>query len=385
MLRPSIGKLRQNASAIAVVCALLCAGAAVGCQAAVAHFDYGGNWTAFFRTGSYAPLPPADARKNFYRFPSGGYDGQYYRLIARDPLLLHATAVYVNSPRLRYGRILLPALAWLMALGRPAAVTYTYFAAVILFLGLGAYWLSRYAVLAGRSAWWGAAFLFVPAAFISVDRLTVDIALAALTIGFALYWRAGPLWKLYLLLVFAPLAKETGILLLAAYCLHALFGKRWARAAAMGSAAIPAAIWGLYVRLHAPAFPSEWIRIPFQAAMEAMLHPERYPLRKWFVTPLEYLAWMGLLLAIAMAIGRVKRGNPLSLAAFLFAVLAATINFTVWVEVEAFGRVFTPLLILLPLEWPAGWSLVPLLAVLPRAAVYPLSESASAIRALLPH
>jgi hypothetical protein len=80
-----------------------------------------------------------------------------------------------------------------------------------------------------------------------------------------------------------------------------------------------------------------------------------------------------------------KRNNPLSLAAFLFAVLAATINFTVWEEAESFGRVFTPLLILLPLEWPAGWSLVPLLAVLPRAAVYPLSETAGVIRALLPH
>ena len=385
MLRPSIGKLRQNTSVIALVCALLVCGAAVGWQAAVAHFDYGGNWTAFFRIGTYAPLPPAEEGENFYRFPSGGYDGQYYRLIARDPLLLHDTSSYINAPRLRYSRILVPALAWIAALGRPAAVTRTYFAVVILFLGLGAYWLSRYAVLAGRSAWWGAAFLLVPAALISIDRLTVDIALAALTIGFALYWRGGPLWKLYLVLLFATLAKETGVLLLAAYCFHAIFGKHWVRAAAMGSAGIPAAIWCIYVRLHAPVSAATWIRIPFQAAIQAMLHPEYYPLRKWFVTPLEYLAWMGLLVAIAMAIGRLKRNNPLSLAGFLFAVLAATVNFSVWQEVEAFGRVFTPLLILLPLEWPAGWSLVPLLAVLPRAAVYPLSETAGVIRALLPH
>lgn len=384
MLVSSIRKLRQNASAVAIVCALLCGGAALGWQAAVADFDYGGNWTAFFRTGLHAPLPPAE-RENLYRFPSGGYDGQYYRLIGQDPLLLHGASGYVSAPSLRYGRILLPALAFLMALGRPAAVTYTYFAVVILFLGLGAYWLSRYAVLAGRSPWWGVTFLFVPAAFISIDRLTVDIALAALTIGFALYWRAGPLWKLYLVLLFAPLAKETGVLLLAAYCLYAIFGKHWARAAAMGSAGIPAAIWFLYVRLRAPDVPGNWFSIPFRAASEAMLHPERYPLRKWFVTPLEYLAWMGLLLAIAMAIGRLKRNNPLCLAAFLFALLAVTINFSVWEEVESFGRVFTPLLILLPLEWPARWSLVPLLAVLPRAAVYPLSETAGVFRSLLPH
>jgi hypothetical protein len=384
VLAPSNGKLRQNAFAIAIVCALLCGGAAVAWHAAVAHFDYAGNWTAFFRTGLHAPLPSAGEGENLYRFPSGGYDGQYYRLIGQDPLLLRGISRYVDSPRLRYGRILLPALAFLMALGRPAAVTYTYFAAVILFLGLGAYWLSRYAVLAGSSPWWGVTFLFVPAAFISIDRLTVDIALAALTIGFALYWRAGSLSKLYLVLLFAPLAKETGVLLLAAYCLYAIFGKHWVRAAAMATAGIPAAVWCLYVRLRAPAVPSAWFSIPFRAAIEAMLRPERYPLRKWFVTPLDYLAWMGLLLAIAMAIGRLKRNNPLCLAAFLFAVLAATIDFSVWEEVEAFGRVFTPLLILLPLEWPVPWSLVPLLALLPRAAVYPLSETAGVFRALLP-
>ena len=103
----------------------------------------------------------------------------------------------------------------------------------ILFLGLGAYWLSRYAMLTGRSPGWGVAFFFVPGAFLSLDRLTVDIALAAFTVGFALYWRTGPLWKLYLVLLFAPLAKETGFLLLAAYCLYAVLRRHWSRAAAM--------------------------------------------------------------------------------------------------------------------------------------------------------
>ncbi|MGO9230792.1 MAG: hypothetical protein ACLQKA_16495 [Bryobacteraceae bacterium] len=385
MLELPIVKLRGNASAIAVACALLCCVAAAGWQAAVARFDYGGNWTAFFRTGSLAPLPPAAAHESLYRFQSGGYDGQYYHLIAQDPLLLHGTVRYIDHPRLRYRRILLPALAWLTAFGRPATATYTYIAMVILFLGLGAYWLSRYAVLVGRSPWWGMAFFLVPAAFLSLDRLTVDIALAALTIGFALYWRSGPLWKLYLVLVLAPLARETGFLLLAAYCLHAVFERHWSRAAAMASAGIPAATWFLYVQRQTPDRPEAWLQIPFQAAMEVMLHPERYPLRKWFITPLEYLAWMGLILAIAMAIGRCKRDNPLCLAAFFFAVFAATINFTVWDEAEAFGRVFTPLLVLLPLAQPDRWSLLPLLAILPRALTYPTSETVGVFRALLRH
>jgi hypothetical protein len=66
-------------------------------------------------------------------------------------------------------------------------------------------------------------------------------------------------------------------------------------------------------------------------------------------------------------------------------VLAATINFGVWEEVEAFGRTFTPLLLLLPLARANRWSMVPLLALIPRASTLPISETAGIARALLPH
>ena len=116
-----------------------------------------------------------------------------------------------------------------------------------------------------------------------------------------------------------------------------------------------------------------------------MFHPEHYPSRKWFITPFDYLAWLGLLLAIAMAIVRWKNDNPLCIAACFFALLAIVINFTVWSEVEAFGRVFTPLFLLLPLAQPRLGSLVPLLALLPRASTLPAAETAGVVRALLRH
>ncbi len=179
---------------------------------------------------------------------TGGYDGQYYRLIAEDPLLLRHTADFIDGPRLRYRRILVPALAYIGAMGRPLYVNPAYITVVILFLGAGAYWLSLYAGVIGRSRWWGLAFILVPAAFLSIDRLTVDIALAALTIAFALYWKTGQIRPLYVVLLFAPLARETGFLLLAAYVLYELFQKRWTTAAVMSTAGIPAMLWFLYVQ-----------------------------------------------------------------------------------------------------------------------------------------
>jgi hypothetical protein len=343
----------------------------------IAALDYAGNWTAFYRTGSHIRLP-ADAQVYVGEASNGGgYDGQYYRLIAQDPWMLHGSASYIDSPRLRYRRILVPAMAWLAALGSPAAATYTFIPVVMLFLSLGSYWLSRYAGAIGQSPWWGLAFLFSPAAFLSLDRLCVDIALAALTVAFALYWKEVP--KLYLVLMLATLAKETGFLLLGGYCLYTLFQRQWSKMLVMSTAGIPAALWFLYVQRHTSDYATAWIQLPFSAVLTGMLHPGLYTLRPWYITPLDYLAWVGMLLAIALAAIRWRKDDPLSRAALLFAVLAAVIDFNVWQEVEGFGRAFTPLLLLLPLAWPSRWALLPVLLMLPRAMVFPLSETVRAL------
>jgi hypothetical protein len=367
--------------AIAIFCALLSCAGALAWMGAIAHFDYGGNWTAFYRTGSGIRLPPIATQENVYLLQgagSGGYDGQYYRLIAQDPLIRHGTARFIDAPRLRYRRILVPALAWVSALGNPKRATYTYIAIVIVFLGLGTYWLSSYAARVRLSPWWGLAFLLAPAAFLSIDRLTVDIALAALTVAFALYWQDGPVWKLYLVLLFAPLAKETGIFYLAAYCLYVVFQRRAVHGLCMATAGIPAVVWFLYVQFHTANYGTAWIELPFQAVLQAMFHPELYASRKRFVVPLDYLAWFGMILAIAMALRCWKNNNPLTQAAVFFAALAATIDLNVWQEVEGFGRAFTPLLILLPMVRSNRLSLLPLLLMLPRAVVFPVSETFSA-------
>jgi hypothetical protein len=369
----------------AILCALIACAASAVWMAAVVRFDYAGNWTAFYRTGAGIHLPARSAGENLYLLrgaASGGYDGQYYRLIAQDPGLTHGTDRFIDAPRLRYRRILVPALAWFAALGDPTRSTYTYIPVVLTFLGLGAYWLSRYAARCGLNPWCGLAFVLAPAAFISIDRLTVDIALAALTVAFALYWDAAPLWKLYLVLLFAPLSKETGIFFIGAYCLYALTERLWTRAFVIATAAVPSALWFLYVQSRTARDATAWIRLPFQSVFEAMFHPELLPGRPWYIVPLDYLSWIGLVLAILLAFFRWRSTNPLPLAAVMYAVLAASIDFNVWQEVEGFGRAFTPLLILLPFTRRDWISLCPLLFLLPRALVFPFSETMHMFAAL---
>ena len=90
-------------------------------------------------------------------------------------------------PPLRYRRILVPALAWALALGRDSAIHAAYLAVILGFVFLGVYWLARAIESRGRHPAWGLMFVIMPASLVSMDRMTVDVALAALTAGFVLY------------------------------------------------------------------------------------------------------------------------------------------------------------------------------------------------------
>jgi hypothetical protein len=181
-------------------------------QAAFVEFKFGGNWTALFLSGDQFPLPPSLAGDGVYRFPgSHGYDGQFYHFIAHDPLLLTDAVNYVDSPELRWRRILVPGLAHILALGQPGWIDSAYVAVALAAIFLGVYWLAGFSRLHDLPAYFGLAFLAVPAVLVAIERMTVDVALAALAVGFIYYGREGPMWAFYTMLMLAPLARETGL------------------------------------------------------------------------------------------------------------------------------------------------------------------------------
>jgi hypothetical protein len=213
-----------------VLCAL--AGALLaGCwQAATVHFNYGGNWTALFCTGSFFPTPPGLAAGTYTFKGSNGYDGQFYRYVAHDPWLQKGWSKYRDQPLLRRSRIVVPALAWILAGGQDPCIDAAYIAVVLLCIGLGIYWLARYLTSLHLNPAWALVFLLIPGTLISIDRLTIDIALIALTVARVWYIRSDSPVRLYVVLVLAGLTRETGLLLAGARCVHALRERRWRKA-----------------------------------------------------------------------------------------------------------------------------------------------------------
>lgn len=341
------------------------------------HFNYGGNWTALYCTGDGHPPPPELAAEKIYVFAgTGGFDGQFYHYLAHDPWLRQGLWKHIEAPRYRCRRILVPALAFLAAAGQSRLVDPAYLAVTLAFIFLGAYWVGRFL---GRPGW-GLAFLGVPSVLVSIDRLTVDAALATLCVGFLVYAREGPPWKLYVVLVAAGLARETGLLLMAACCGAALLRKQWRRALTFATAALPTLAWTAYVHLRLPAGGGGvslcWI--PLYGAGHRLLHPPAYPLTASVALAahaLDYLAVAGILLAVAVAV-RLAWKRPLTereLAPLLFVLPVLFLaSGDPWEAVYSFGRTLAPLPLLLALDglrgrrWPA---LLPVAMVTPRVVL----------------
>lgn len=345
-------------------------------QFATVNANYGGNWTALYYTGALRPVPPALDGEHIYTFPgSYGFDGQLYHYIAHDPFFQRGFDPYVDEPRLRYGRILVPALAYLLAGGRQEWVDPAYMAVCLVFLGLGVYWLSEWVRRQNRNPALGLLFVLLPAVLVSIDRLVADVALAALAAGFLLYSERPPSWKLLAILVAAPLARETGLFLIAGYCVYLLTERNWKPACLFAITAFPWLVWSDFVDRHTRPFEYGASWVPLSAIVRSLLHLQTYPQFEWLVRAGDELALIGMLLAFVLAAGWVLRKpfTPAAIAGISFALLGVFLQRPEnWQQVYDYGRVYTPLLLFLAAEWIRGRSwlfLVPWVMVLARTAM----------------
>ena len=375
---------RGGALAIALVAAAL----AFSAQWALVRFAYAGNWTALFHSGERYGAPADLAHENIHLFAgSFGYDGQIYHAIAHDPLMTQGVSPTVDAPRLRYRRILVPLLAWALAGGQGERVDAAYRAVVLAFVFLGVFCCARLAEGRGLPPAWGALFLLLPATVVSLERMTVDVGLAALAAAWALAAQRQSRLQ-WLPLALAPLVRETALLLVLAAVIVAFFHRRIAAAACAAATVLPALAWFAFVQVRTP--PAEYPNsfVPLSGIVRALVHPAPYAAGPgeavgmralWRAAApaamqvMEGLALLGIVLAFLLAALWLRREprSPIAWAAALFALLGVFVQRPDnWAHVYDFGRVYTPLLMLLAFEQGLPrrqWAFaVPWILMLPR-------------------
>ncbi len=322
---------------------------------------YAGNWTALYCNGKDTVFPPEIERENLYRPRAGvGYDGQQYHIVAHDPFFQRGYVRYVDIPRLRYQRILLPGLAWLLVVGRQMWIDRAFIALTVGFITAGALWLGLAAERTGRTPWFGLAFLLTPGVLVTLDRLNVDITLCSLWMAFLAGWRTKRPLFLWLTAAAAGLTRETGLVLAASLVLHAASSRESRAMLGYATAALPAGGWNLFVAAQTPplrigqwssTYPAGWL-------VQAFLEPTSYPFgsgMNLFISTLDRAALIGVAIAFVLAFRLLARGlNPTSIAAALLAVAclatATVSSLDTWQDVFGYGRYVAPLLAALVFE-----------------------------------
>ena len=332
--------------------ALVCCVLGLSGQWLAVHYNYGGNITGLFCHGSLYPVPAELAWENVYVFPnSGGYDGQSYHYVAHDPLDRNGIGRGVPDPERRFNRILVPGLAWLLALGHAQWIDRAFVLVNLAFLFLGAHWLALLLTRIGVNPWWAVLYVVTPPVIISLDRMLLDLALVSLCLGFAVYCKEGASWKIWAILCAAALCRDSGALLVPALAIYLGAQRQWRRALLFATALIPAIAWTLYVRAYMPggdvfvAGP-----IPFRGIVDSLLHPRHYPFSAMAQAGIHFLdgvQFAGLLLAMWYGLRDARRmtQDPVLAACFLFAVFGICIPPGAYNDAFAGARILGPLLL----------------------------------------
>lgn len=263
-----------------------------------------GELSGLFFQGDRFHRPPGMASEGYVYANSAGYDGEFYRLLARDPLGRKGYWRYMDDPRYRARRILIPALSFVLGAGEPAAVDFSYVLIVDVFLALGGVCFLRLAKGCCPSWLAAALYLFIPAVVASTDRMLTDGPVVA---GFLAAWvfleerRTVPLLAVLTLL---PLARETALCVTAGVVAVYAVERRFRMASLAAASTAPAVAWWCFValRTHPSGAPGALIRLPLWPQFLRLFQPYSRPVAQpidLFLQALDEVACLCLLLAFA--------------------------------------------------------------------------------------
>ena len=323
-------------------------GAAVFWAAAlgvIAFVRYSGDLRAFLCLGDLVAHPAALA--DAPRTGTYGYDGQYYAALATDPLLLHAeTARSLDAPAYRATRILIPAAAYVLALGNGPLAVLLYqwlcWGLAIAAVGIVAAWL----LAEGRRPW--PAFLLAISAglVVSIIRTTPDAAALALLLAALFLQRRNRAGWAVVALAAAVLARETSLLALPALAVAEL--RRRKPAVALAFAGVPAAAFvgwqsRLWFLAGVPAEGAGNFSLPFvwlPAKVVSLVGANRDI--NWMEV-FGLLSVVAAMACLAALLARPQEIGPVEGTFVAFALLGVFLNEKIYVEAYSYGRVLIAL------------------------------------------
>jgi hypothetical protein len=271
-----------------------------------------------------------------------GYDGQYYAALATDPFLRDPDTIRaLDAPSYRATRIMVPLLAWALALGRPAPAIIAY---QLLCWGFGVaavFLLARWLEDEGRSPWWALPLVAGAGLAATMVRTTPDAgALFFMLAALWLHTRGRTLAALVLASA-AVLGRETSVLVALAIAVDELRRRRWVGAALFGSVPLGIGLgWQVYLahRLGG-AFETGTgnFSLPFVWLPEKLstLFPGGHV---WWMELFGLCAVAATVLALVVVARKPSRWRAPELAFVAFGTMGLFLSYAVYCETWAYAR-----------------------------------------------
>lgn len=206
------------------------------------------NIYGFFRIGSVLPFSPyLDLKKALIFQGELGFDGQQFLSIAFDPFLHNPdTLSTLDSPRLRYRRILYPLLSHILGFGNVNLIPYAMVAINIAAI-IGLNWI--FTQYFNTKKWRSLFILCIPGVWIVLSLSTADLLNSLLTIAAFYCYRNSQIGRTAILLSLAYLTKEVSVMMGIALILNSAWKRDGKQIVYLGAAFLPAFVWNIYVLL----------------------------------------------------------------------------------------------------------------------------------------
>ena len=252
-------------------------------------------------------------------------DAQHFYRVAIDPFgdgRIFAGSDEGAGTAYRYGRILFPLAAWVLAFGQRRLIlvtlTLAYIGSVLLFATLACARCAR----AGRPPIVGLAALLVPSAFFTVPLLVPEFLIAGLVLLTYDFAEANRSRQALFAAALLLLARETAVLALPPLILSHVRRREWHAVVRWSAVAIPLLAWYVWLRARIGVWP---FLDPGHAASRAL----DLPVRSFLSTPWRgdagpALAFAATLGWVTIAVGAAVvwwRRTPVAWAAFSMASL----------------------------------------------------------------
>jgi hypothetical protein len=267
--------------------------------------------------------------------PEVGSDSALFAGVARDPFGNGDTIIapVVNGPAYRYGRILFPLTGWVLALGRPALVSWTL--AIVFAASLGAVvalaaWLLQQR---GRPPWYGLAVLAAPFVVLWLDgpAVVAEPMVAALVLGVYVLDVRERSTGARITAAAVVLARETAVLALVPLVWRAWREHGWRGLAGWAWVPLPYLLWAGWVRVRIGELPFTDPAYSRRAAISLPFGGIADVFDGSFANAEALSLLVGLAtLVLALFVWRARPWPPISTGAILTAAIIPCLGINVW-------------------------------------------------------